>query len=687
MGFIETLETYLIDSYQIDSLAKRQARLLCRLVAPELRDDAHAILLLNLAALAKGSPRPDRPCLLKPLAREIVKRYAGQYEDAHPERIPAWKDLCADTENIARIENAIDRLFREPALLAPLSGPRPALESDAWPVLVANSGSTGFSRYWHSAALLDKLIAARLRYGPDEIPVAKARAALRDVFVKRPILDEGKRFHFRQCATAALALRTPFLVISGGPGTGKTSVVIQILRALVRAYPEIAPDRIVLCAPTGRAKARLGESLDKGLNALAKMFDSDCSEADDRERGLCAVERKTLHSLLGMRPHGSFRHDERNPLPHQVVVVDEASMVDECLFAALMNALSDECRVILVGDMHQLPPVDAGAVLGDLTERFSGDPNSATLTNACAEWVREVTAGIPMDGENGVCAAIRLVDEASEKRAGTLADHAVILTHAYRAAGDILTLSALANSGDDQAAVGLLVQRGPGKAIAHDTRPGMAPVEEWLEAHYTGDAIKVLSGLYGWPTNTESGRYEQLSHMVDSVRKILTGSVILTLAHEGQRGRYTINRRAEAVLRPVLDKTSRSRFFHGQPVMATANRHDLDLYNGDLGMVVRSDDNGMKVCFPRGTGHIMVALERLADLDPAFALTVHKAQGSEFNNVLFILPEYRSPLLSRQIVYTALTRARESIRIAGDAAIFSHAIQTREQRVGGVTIE
>jgi exodeoxyribonuclease V alpha subunit len=687
MEFLEALETYLTDSRQIDALAKRQARLLCRSVAEASHDDAYAILLLNLAALAKGSPRPDKSCLMKPLEEEVIHGHARQHEDANPGRIPLWKDLRADPANVAPVEKALDRLFKDPASLSPLTGPPPACDGDSWPVLVVNGGSIGFSRYWQAAALLDSLIAARLYMKPDTVPIEQARMALSDVFVKRTILSGGQRFHFRQCAAAALSLRTRFVVISGGPGTGKTSVVIQILRALVRGYPGIAPDRIALCAPTGRAKARLGESLDKGLDALSKMPGSGDNGADARERALRAAERKTLHSLLGMRPDGSFRYDRRNPLPHQVVIVDEASMVDECLFAALMNALSSDCRVILVGDMHQLPSVEAGAVLGDLTERFSGDPNSASLTAECALWVHDVTSGISLDGGGDSSrSSIELNDGISAKNAGALADHTVILTQSYRAAGAILELSAMVNRGEHQSAIEFLKQGNRGNTVVHDDRAGIAPVEEWLKTHWAENNVKLLGGYRGLPMGDKNGNNEPVRRMVDMVRHVLAGSTILTLTHEGPRGCSAINNRAETVLRPALDRNSRGRFFHGQPVILNVNRHDLDLYNGDLGMMVRTDDNGMKVCFPRGTGYIMVALERLSGLDPAFALTVHKAQGSEFNHVLFVLPEYNSPLLSRQIVYTALTRARESVRILGDVALFGHAIQTTEQRVGGVSL-
>jgi exodeoxyribonuclease V alpha subunit len=684
MAFTETLETYLIDSRQIDALARRQARLLCRAVEDEARNDAYAVLLLNFAALAKGSPRPDKSCLMKPLEKDIVQGYAKQYGDANPDRIPAWKDQCADPAMVALIENALDRLWSDPGSFSPLAGPPPSHDGDLWPILVVHGGSAGFSRYWRAAVRLDNLIAVRLREKPQEVPIEEARETLYEVFVRRTILGKEQKFHFRQCAAAALALRTRFMVVSGGPGTGKTSVVIQVLRALVRRYPDIAPDRIALCAPTGRAKARLGESLDKGLDALAKLPGSG-GDADARERGLRAVERKTLHRLLGLRPGGGFRYDRRNPLPHQVVVVDEASMVDECLFAALMDALSSDCRVILVGDMHQLPSVEAGAVLGDLTGRFSGDPNSASLTAACAVWVHDVTGKIPLDGGDDR-SSINLGAGPSVKNAGPLADHTVILTQSYRAAGDILELSALVNRGEHRAAIEFLGQCKNGNTVNHDDRTGIAPVDEWLKTHYTEDTVKQLSGLSGWPTGNESGNNERIRRMVDTVRQVLLGSTILTLTHEGPRGRSAINRRAEDVLRAALDRTGRGRFFHGQPVILNANRHDLDLYNGDIGMVVRAGDNSLKVCFPRGTGHNMVALERLFDLDPAFALTVHKAQGSEFSHVLFVLPEYNSPLLSRQIVYTALTRARESVRILGDVALFGHAIETREQRVGGVTL-
>jgi exodeoxyribonuclease V alpha subunit len=545
---------------------------------------------------------------------------------------------------------------------------------------VASSGCTGFSRYWQAAATLDKGIAARLRERPDGISAGEAARALQHVFVEQSILAEGRRFHARQVAAVALALRARFLVLSGGPGTGKTSVVIQILRALLHAHPGLQPDRVALCAPTGRAKARLGESLDSGLDALERRYGTDSVPA--RERALRGCHRRTLHSLLGMRPDGSFRNHGRDPLPYQVIVVDEASMVDLCLCAGLMDAASPTCRIVLVGDMHQLPSVEAGAVLGDLTERFaeSGMGGYPSCRAECAGWIAQAAGAVPVDSD-GTADSLVLSTETAVAKAGTLADHAVVLTHSYRSTREILELSERVNRGDADSALASLGGRSSADAVSLDESAGMEPIRRWLAGHYTADRISRLGQLQGVEPAGEGLRVAAAE-----AQALLAESCVLTLAHEGGRGRIAINTRAEGLLRQRLDPSSTSRFFHGQPVILGTNHHDLDLYNGDIGMVLRVADGGLRVVFPRSAGSSVQAVERLSGLEPAFAMTVHKAQGSEFTRVLLVLPERESPLANRQILYTAVTRAREQVRILGGGELLRRAISARGLRPGGVTV-
>ncbi|MDD5675697.1 MAG: ATP-binding domain-containing protein, partial [Chitinivibrionales bacterium] len=368
------------------------------------------------------------------------------------------------------------------------------------------------------------------------------------------------------------------------------------------------------------------------------------------------------------------------------------SMVDLHLFAGLMDAAGPGCRIILLGDMHQLPSVEAGAVLGDHTAPFLGRAGFPTLTKDTAAWISDVLSGVESDTGGGVENPAIALPPAEDGRSEALADHVVILTHSYRSSPGIRELCDYVNRGRAREALALIAGGRYAKSVQMTTGDTPRHVRQWLQAHYCGEALRRLQALNNLQTEAVGAPwhddFESVKVRLDAAFKIVTGSRILVLAHEGEAGRLAINRQASALLRPVLDKNQRGRFFHGQLVILERNHHDLDLYNGDLGIVVRDANAGQKVIFRRGADEYRVApLERLGGLEGAFAMTVHKSQGSEFDEVLFVLPEHESPLLSRQIVYTGITRARRLVRIMASPAILKKAIDNQEERPGGVTLE
>lgn len=677
MSLVDNLQSYLVDTKQLDPLAARQARVLCRsIVHEEARERARVIVLLNLAALGKGSPRASRKSLLAPMQNPVIRLYADMYRSEHGTDAP-WTALGENQGWVDTLQSVVDGFFSNPQKTVPFAGGEPRQPGETWPLLVVNDLHSGFSRQWLAAAQLEMHVNQRLSE-PSEPAPERAGDALHEVFVVRSILPPGQSFHYRQVAAAALALRTRFLILSGGPGTGKSSVILQILRTLVRVFPEISPDRIVLCAPTGRAKARLGESLVAGLDTLAQDRETD-------DEGLRNVHTSTLHGLLGMRPNGTFRHGHGNPLPSQVVVVDEASMVDVHLFAALMDALDRNCRLILVGDMHQLPSVDAGAVLGDLTERFAAIPGLAALSPDMEFWIDTVAGETGGETDRAVEGTRSAMDEKTKLDAGLLTDHVVLLSKSYRSATAILDLARLINAGDSNAVQDLLNAHREPPVVSLDTRPGMAMVKEWLLNRFDSCALDLIRSFdHVAIRGDEDGAV--LANTIASIKQFLFGSVILTLAHGGTLGRVAINVLAEKEIRSRLKQHQAGRFFHGMPVILCLNHHNLDLYNGDMGMVVRTKDRGLKVCFPRGNGCLLPAVEQLTDLEPAFALTVHKAQGSEFDRALVVLPEQSSPLLNRQIIYTAVTRARHAVTILSDRSVLAKAVNAFVRRDGGIVI-
>jgi exodeoxyribonuclease V alpha subunit len=690
MDLREALEAYLVETGQIHPLARRQARLISRSVTDKtLQEEARILLLLNLAALARGAPRAPESFLLRPLDMEVVEQYVTVFGMDHPGEKPVWEATLLGADARIEAKRILYASVQSPVRLAPLTGEDPCDKDARYPLLVVGTthhgASTGFARYWRAATLLEKAIQTRLSHQPVAIPDDAATAALTAVFTTDSILDRDSSFHYRQVAAAALALRTRFLIVSGGPGTGKTSVVIQILRALVRADTSIRPDRIVVCAPTGRAKARLGESIRNGLEVLEKRPAPPQANERALDLGLKNLHCKTIHSLLGSRPDGSMKYNENNPLPHQVIVVDETSMVDLHLFCALLDAAANECRIILVGDMHQLPSVEAGTVLGDLTGRFAG---TQTVTKDVGRWLDSVTKNAAFGKTPEDDCAFSIPD--LQDKAGPLADHTIILTRSYRSVREILKLSEYVNSGDGGNAQQYLDEIKHARVAELDEGGGIDPVKMWLSTCYTKEKLEPVKALECCDLDpvedSDHPEHEALVAKLRTAFEVLDEFRILTLAHEGQRGRIAINALADKLLRPQLDSNRRKKFFHGQQVIITQNLDSLNLFNGDTGMVVLSKNAGQKVVFRSGNSFSLHALERLTGLEPAFAMTVHKAQGSEFDTVLLVLPEYESPLLTRQILYTGITRARKHICILGVAAMLRHAIETREERPGGVEL-
>jgi exodeoxyribonuclease V alpha subunit len=684
---VSSLESYLLDTRQIDALAVRQARVLSG--SEELR----VVMLLCLAALHKGAPRADAAFLMKPFTSDTIATILRDQDPA-----PAWATTLTDPAIISELATLLANCIDNPGRYGPIAG-LPPLHTTPVPLLIADPQSRliGFSRYWVAVASLEAKLHALLIHERQEPPQtgrdADVKQVLGEIFGCASILAPGRNFHYRQAAAAALALRTRLLIVSGGPGTGKTSVVIQILRALLRFFaPAITPDRIVLCAPTGRAKARMGESVDEGIRAMELR--SDGIAASELDRGLKNLERKTLHGLLGVRPDGTTKYNAHNPLPHQVIVVDEASMVDLHLFAALMDAAAPGCRIILLGDMHQLPSVEAGAVLGDLTARFLAYDGFPSLTNSTAEWVDALLAGVDIDQSTGALnASLALPSSAAVAQAGLLADHTVILTHSYRSAGaqGILKLCELVNRAKSDEVMELIAHNSYPDSIGLDAGDTARAVRQWLESNYLGAHLGPLQALDNLPIQAlrdpAHPDHTSTHAKLDAAFTILSGSRILVLGHVGDAGRLAINQQADHLLRPILGKGGFSRFFPGQQVILHENHHDLDLYNGDLGIVVQSAHEGLKVVFRRGSQYSIHAVERLSGLEPAYAMTVHKSQGSEFDRVLLALPPYESPLLSRQIIYTGITRARSYVLILGTEAILRKAIGIQEERPGGVALK
>jgi len=444
----------------------------------------------------------------------------------------------------------------------------------------------------------------------------------------------------KQRLAAAVAALRQLAVISGGPGTGKTYTVAKLLVVLAenaRALGAPVP-RVALLAPTGKAAARLAESIQGSLDAL--------SLPPELARAV-PTQAATIHRALG--PLASdptrFRHDARSPLPADLVVVDEASMIDVALMAKLVLAVPAAARLVLVGDKDQLASVEAGAILGDIY----GDPDagfSPGFTEAL-EGLAEVPAA------------------ADQAQGGAIGDCRVHLTvsHRYHDTSGIATLARAVNTGDPELAL---------RALGSDDDVAMYRV---AGPNALGQALAegVLSA------------YASLGRGSPEERLARLGQFRILCAHRnGPFGVVAVNALVERLLGAHGLAASEGASYDGRPILVTENDYALELWNGDVGVLAADPRGAVEACFPGREGVRRVPLARLPPHETVFAMTVHKSQGSEFDRVAIVLPARESSLVTRELLYTAITRARSHVDIFGTEAVLRAGIAARVARASGL---
>lgn len=433
-----------------------------------------------------------------------------------------------------------------------------------------------------------------------------------------------------QRTAAEVAAGRHLAVITGGPGTGKTSTVARLL-ALLQEEALAAGGRplaVRLLAPTGKAAARVVESIAAARDGLP--VPAEVREALPTTAG-------TLHQALGATPGraGRFRFGPHNPIPADVVIVDEASMVGLSLMTHLLEAVPEHARLILLGDRHQLASVDAGAILADVCEGA---------------------------------------------RVAPLSEAVVHLTRSYRfrEGGGIGALAAALHAGDSEGALALL-RAGGGEV---ELRP--LPADGSLGSDLTAAVVEgfrpVLHGPSPKAALAALGRFR-----------------VLCAHRRGRHGALATNDLiARALARHQL-LTPRGIHYAGRPVLVTANDYGVRLFNGDVGLLLElqaapplQPEHGLRVFFPNTTGASsggeprMLAPSRLPPHETAFAMTIHKSQGSEFDEVAVLLPQALSPILTRELLYTAVTRARRRVVLYGDATVVAAAVARRVDRASGL---
>ena len=425
---------------------------------------------------------------------------------------------------------------------------------------------------------------------------------------------------------AARALTTGVSILAGGPGTGKTHTIARILVAAHRLAAEEGKRlEVALAAPTGKAAARMRAAVSTEVDRLAGGRDADAGPGGPWS----GTGATTVHRLLGWRPGTRFRHDRRNPLPHDLVVVDETSMVALPLMAKLLDAMRPEARLVLVGDPFQLASIEAGTVMGDVVGP-AGQPGSSA---------RGVLAG-------GVTVLRRMHRFAEGSAIAELAD-------AVRA-GETDTALALLETGDPTLK---WVMDDP------DARVG-------LEEEVVGDTVAMVrAALAGNPLGALAAAHR---------------TKVLTATRWGSGGLYDWSDRIESAVGAAVPELGRARRWHvGRPVIVTRNDPLNRVANGDVGVVVEGS-GGVEVAFDDGGTIRLVAPSRLQDVEGWWAMTIHKSQGSEFPHAVVSLPEAGSPILTRELLYTAVTRARDRLTVVGDRDALRFAIERPVARASGL---
>jgi exodeoxyribonuclease V alpha subunit len=515
--------------------------------------------------------------------------------------------VCLDLATIADVplEADVDLPWPEPAAWVDRVGRSPLVREE----MVRLVGTRLYlDRYWREEGQVCDDLVARIRHTPPEVDEPALERGVLRVFPR-----EG---YDEQRAAARAAASRWTAVLTGGPGTGKTTTVAGVL-ALVAEQHELdtgRSPRIALAAPTGKAAARLQEAVQEATEKL--------EDPTDRRR-LAGLQASTLHRLLGWRPDSRvrFRHDRSNRLPYDVVVVDETSMVSLTMMARLLEAVRADARLVLVGDPDQLASVEAGAVLADLVAGFEGSPDSpvsALLTThrfgehigALAQALRDGDADAAMAALHARSDEVELVDPA---------DDVAMTSFRTRVVDVAMDLRRAAEAGD------------------------------------AGGALEALS------------RHR-----------------LLCAHREGPYGVGGWNRLVERLVAERTGITHYEEWYAGRPILVTANDYDQLLNNGDMGATLRRDDGRLRVVVQVGEAVREFATTRLSGVETVHAMTVHKSQGSQAHTVSVVLPDEKSRLLTRELFYTAVTRAQEQVRVVGTEAAIRSAIGREVQRASGL---
>lgn len=605
-------------------------------------------LVLLGAALACLAPSRGHICVdLKDAAR-LVRR---EQDPADPDvsRVPEvdWPDADVWRAALAACARRPDALVR----MAGAGGSPLVLEGDR----------LYLDRYWDYEQRLARKVNAWTAAAGTDCDAADVEDLVDRLFPAGQDGADGLRRAARAVATRR------FAIIAGGPGTGKTTTVTRILAMLLElgrrgaAGAPWSPPRVALMAPTGKAAARMKETIRNQMAALRGMAGTGIDPSVLAE---IRVEASTLHRALGAHPdHPTrFRFGADNLLPVGIAIVDEASMIDFAMMTRLVEAIPPTARLILLGDRDQLASVEAGAVLGDLC----GDPDRAADPGPDAPPIAGAVAFLRHPFRFGADTGIGA------------------LSRAIRARRPDRALACLRGTGWEPDAP---PDRRPYRDLVfHEVDPGPAAGEAGAARRAGPDGFDAVKSVV-------------LDAFLPMVAAARGGDAALALAlqqrfcvltphRRGRLGVEGLNRRVEGWLArcdpPTIDGADG--WYLGRPILVTRNDASLDLFNGDLGVIVAGPDGAPRAAFQGGEPGSFRLLHpgRLPPHETVFAMTVHKSQGSQFDDVLLVLPEQPSPILTRELLYTAVTRAQRKVRVVGSAATIEQAIGEEVLRFSGL---
>ncbi|MDD1016373.1 exodeoxyribonuclease V subunit alpha [Pseudomonas rubra] len=552
-------------------------------------------------------------------------------------------------------------------------------EQDSARPLVLNGQRLYLRRYWAYERRVDNALRERLQQvEPTPADLSARLAQLFEGGAPSGQVDWQK-------LACALATRSAFSIITGGPGTGKTTTVVRLLALLQSPAVEAGrPLRIRLAAPTGKAAARLTESIGQQVERLAVA-------ADVREN--IPTDVSTVHRLLGSRPGSRhFRHHAGNPLPLDVLVVDEASMIDLEMMANLLGALPPHARLVLLGDKDQLASVEAGAVLGDLCR----DAEAGRYSPQTQAWLEQVS-GAPLAGSE-------LLPGSTDEF--PLAQQVVMLRFSRRfgEGSGIGQLARLVNRQEADQARALLNQK-QDDVFALSLRSEQDRNFDRLLLEGLGHGS---DGPQGYRSYLQTLRQQRppLATPVDDPRwetwalQVLQGFEtfqLLCAVRKGPWGVEGLNQRVSRVLGDAGLIDSEQPWYEGRPVLMTRNDYGLGLMNGDIGIALRLPDEQhpeqqvLRVAFARndGKGGVRFVLpSRLNEVETVFAMTVHKSQGSEFTHTALVLPDTLNPVLTKELIYTGITRAKTCFSlIEPRLGVFEDAVRRKVKRISGLMLE